>query len=67
MGTIDLTKRDLCKSCKHYWVDFVVSPEKRYIARCEILDKKYMDKELDEEVPYPCLKCPFGCYTPKKK
>lgn len=57
--------KDLCKSCKHYWVDFVVNPEKRYIARCEILDKKYMDKELDEEVPYPCLECPFKCYVKK--
>ena len=58
--------KDLCKSCKHYWVDFEVIPDKRYVAHCEILDKKYIeDKELDEEVPYPCLECPFKCYVKK--
>jgi hypothetical protein len=59
--------KDLCKTCEHYWVDFEVIPDKKYVAHCEILDAKQGLKELDEEVPYPCLDCPFKCYIKKNK
>lgn len=66
MDTIDLTQKDLCKSCKHYWVDFEITPDKRYVSHCEILDdKKGLLADMDNDVPYPCLECPFKCYVKK--
>ena len=60
--------KDLCKSCKHFWTDFVIIPEKCYIGHCEILDKKKgLSANMDSEVPYPCLECPFNSYIKKKK
>lgn len=29
-------------------------------------NEKYGFKGMDEYVPYPCLECPFNCYSPKK-
>ena len=57
--------KDLCKTCKHYWVDFPL-PLDYVEGHCEILDeKKGIAADMDSEVPYPCLKCPFNCYTKK--
>ena len=57
--------KDLCKTCKYYWTDFIISPEKRYVAHCEVLDAKQGLKDLDDIVSYPCLECPFNCYKRK--
>ena len=58
--------KDLCKTCEHYWVDFEIEPDKKYVAHCEILDdKKGLLANMDDIVPYPCLKCPFNCYKKK--
>lgn len=53
--------KDLCKTCEHYWLDFPL-PLDRYIPHCEIVGFK----DMDDAVPYPCLKCPFDCYSKKK-
>lgn len=59
-------EKDLCKTCEHYWLDFPI-PLERYISHCEILDDKYsLSANMDEKVPYPCLECPFNCYSKKK-
>ena len=59
--------KDLCKTCEHYWVDFEVIPDKRYVSHCEILDdKKGLSADMDSEAPYPCLECPFNSYAKKK-
>ena len=56
---------DLCKTCKHYWTDFPMPLEKA-ISHCEILDEKCgLEVNMDDIVSYPCLKCPFDCYTKK--
>lgn len=53
---------DLCQTCTHYWLDFPM-PLDRYVPHCEILDTSpCVHGKLDEIVPCPCLKCPFGCY-----
>ena len=57
--------KDLCKSCKHYWVDFPM-PLKYAISHCEILDAKNINQDMNEVVPYPCVKCPFNKYEIKK-
>jgi hypothetical protein len=36
-----------------------------FIAHCEILDRKPGNSNMDEIVPYPCLKCPFDSYHRK--
>jgi len=59
-------EKDLCKTCEHHWLDFPI-PLERYISHCEILDRKLENKDMDEIVPYPCLKCPFNSYTKKEK
>ena len=59
-------EKDLCKTCEHHWLDFPI-PLERYISHCEILDRKLGNKDMDEIVPYPCLKCPFNSYTKKEK
>jgi len=60
-------EQDLCKTCEHYWVDFKITPDKEFIAHCEILDsKKGLSAKLDNEVPYPCMECPFNCFIKKK-
>lgn len=59
--------KDLCKTCRHYWTDFIINPDKTYIAHCEIVDEKYgISVNMDEKVPYPCLKCPFDSYKNKQ-
>lgn len=58
-------EKDLCKTCEHYWLDFPI-PLERYISHCEILDKKQGNNDMDETVPYPCLKCPFNSYSKKE-
>lgn len=55
--------KDLCKSCKHFWLDFPI-PTEIYIAHCEVLDKNDGGL-LDEVVKYPCIKCPFNAYKAK--
>lgn len=56
---------DLCQTCKHYWKDFPM-PLEAVISHCEVLDsKKGLSANMDDEVPYPCLKCPFNSYTKK--
>lgn len=55
-------ENDLCKTCKHYWLDFPI-PLERYIPHCEILDRQSVNyKSMDDTVPYPCLSCPFESY-----
>lgn len=56
---------DLCQTCKHYWKDFPM-PLEAVVSHCEILDsKKGLSANMDDEVPYPCLKCPFDSYIKK--
>lgn len=56
------TKQDLCKTCVHYWQDFPL-PLDHVESHCEILDKKKgLSANMNEEIPYPCIKCPFNCY-----
>ena len=59
--------KDLCKTCEHYWIDFPM-PLDHYEPHCDIVDKKhgYRADKFAELVPYPCLECPFGCYSKKK-
>ena len=58
--------KDLCHYCEHYWLDFPL-PLDRYIPHCEILDKKQTaNRNMDEVVAYPCLKCPFNSFLKKK-
>ena len=56
--------KDLCKTCKHFWLDFPM-PCDHYVSHCDIVDKRCGMKEMDEIVPYPCTKCPFECYSKK--
>ena len=59
--------KDLCKTCEHYWLDFPL-PLDHYEPHCDIVDKKYGFKHnrFAEFVPYPCIECPFNCYSKKK-
>ena len=61
--------KDLCKTCIHYWQDFPLpldQPLNRVVSHCEILDeKKGLSADMDSEIPYPCLECPFNCYKKK--
>lgn len=57
-------EKDLCKTCEHHWVDFLVTTEKVYIPRC---DKLGIFTNMDEVVSYPCLKCPFNSYSKKQE
>ena len=56
--------KDICKTCEHYWLDFPL-PLDRYVPHCEILDRKG-GGNMDEVIAYPCLECPFNCYSKKK-
>ena len=57
--------KDLCKTCQHYWLDFHLL--EHVVPHCKIIDeKKGLSANMDDEVPYPCLKCPFNCYLEKK-
>ena len=62
---MEAEEKDLCKKCKHYWVDFRVNPDKIYVPLCEIADEKISYKALDDIVPYPCLECPFNSFEAK--
>lgn len=54
---------DLCKSCVHFWEDFPL-PLDHFEPHCELLDIK--GKLLTKDnVPFPCLKCPFDSYKKK--
>lgn len=57
---------DICKTCIHYWTDFPL-PLDRCVPHCEIVDENHGFKDLDDVVPYPCLKCPFDCYAKIKE
>ena len=57
--------KDLCKTCEHYWKDFPY-PLEYIVPHCEILDKRDgLSANMNENVPYPCLKCPFNSYKKK--
>ena len=56
---------DLCLTCVHYWEDFLCRWEYA-VSHCDKVDEKYYFKNMNEYVPYPCLECPFYCYSPKK-
>lgn len=58
-------EKDLCKKCQHFWQDFPM-PLDRVYSRCEVLDEKKVYEDLDEIVPYPCMKCPENAFLPKK-
>lgn len=58
-------EKDLCKSCKHYWIDFPL-PLDHCEAHCMIVDTKMPRVKMDEVVEYPCIKCPFGEYSEKE-
>lgn len=51
---------DLCKTCGHYWTDFSTTFE-HVVSHCAIVDERCLG-EMNDIVPYPCLKCPFNCY-----
>ena len=55
--------KDLCETCERFWLDFPM-PLDKYIAHCEVLDKKGGGL-LDDVVEHPCLKCPFNSYSKK--
>ena len=55
---------DLCKTCGHYWTDFPL-PLEYVVSHCEIVDERRLG-EMNDIVPYPCLKCPFNCYSKRK-
>ena len=63
---MEIEVKDLCKTCEHYWQDFLM-PDKVIISHCEILDMRSVkESAMDDVVPYPCLKCPFNSYSKKK-
>ena len=57
--------KDLCLTCEHYWEDFPM-PLECVISHCDKVDEKYGFKGMNEYVAYPCVECPFNCYSPKK-
>lgn len=59
-------KKDLCKRCKHYWLDFPL-PLDHYESHCDIVDEMRNVKCMDDVVPYPCTKCPFDAYDEDKE
>ena len=59
-------KKDLCKTCEHYWQDFPL-PLDHVESHCEVLDGKTGLGTMDETVPYPCVECPFECYRQKQQ
>lgn len=64
----EMQKQDLCGTCEHCWDDFPM-PLDHYVTHCEILDRKVgaINRNLNEVVPYPCVQCPFDCYSQKKR
>ena len=58
-------EKDLCKTCKHFWLDFPM-PLDHYVAHCEVLDERGGGL-LDDVVAYPCLECPFNSYAKKEE
>lgn len=58
-------EKDLCNTCEHHWYDFPL-PLDHYISHCEIVDERVGWNKMDDVVPYPCLECPFNCYSKKK-
>ena len=59
-------KEDLCKTCEYYWIDFPL-PLEQAESHCTVADEKVGFGKMDEVVPYPCLECPFNCYSKKKE
>ena len=53
-------KEDLCNTCENYWIDLEQAD-----AHCTVADEKIGFGKMDEVVLYPCLKCPFNCYSKK--
>lgn len=58
-------EKDICQHCEHYWLDFPLLLEE-YVPHCEILDDKPGCHDMNDEISYPCLKCPFDSYIKKK-
>ena len=61
-----MKQEDLCKTCENYWTDFPL-PLEQAESHCVIVDEKIGFGKMNEVVPYPCLECPFNCYSKKKK
>ena len=57
---------DLCQTCKHLWKDFPM-PLDRVIPHCDVADREFGFRNLDEIVPCPCTECPFKSYEFKEK
>ena len=57
--------KDLCKSCKHHWIDFPL-PLDHCESHCMIVDTKMTGVKMNEVVEYPCIKCPFDEYLKKE-
>lgn len=55
--------KDLCKTCKHYWVNFPLHGDVE--CHCEIADERFFPNTMEILVPDPCLECPFNCYKKK--
>ena len=61
-----MRQKDLCKTCENYWTDFPL-PLEQAESHCTVADEKVGFGKMDEVVPYPCLECPFNCYSKKKE
>lgn len=59
-----LKDKDICQKCNHYWLDFPM-PLDHYEPHCEVLDNMAGVHDMDKEVPYPCLECPFNSFDKK--
>lgn len=44
---MDEKEKDLCQTCKHYWVDFPM-PLEYVISHCDKVDEKYGFKGMNE-------------------
>lgn len=54
--------RDLCLTCEHYWEEYPALWQDG-IPHCEKVDEKYGLWDMDLYVAYPCVECPFNCYS----
>ena len=54
--------KDLCLTCEHYWEDYP-APLQDGVPHCDKVDEKYGLWDMDLFITYPCLKCPFNCYS----
>lgn len=61
----EIMKEDLCKTCVNHWTDFPL-PLDQAESHCTVVDEKFGFGKMNEVVPYPCLECPFNCYSERK-